>query len=282
MCVSFREAIGIMGDCNYYDINADPMVWKNAGITPESFYKGLLIKLIQINSISLYGRKIHGSKERLQKIEENEVKALHLDEDCSFLYEILSDGSHQNIYTHLTFNKNELSMLTKPREIKETPPDKSSVITFIQQNIKMITEWLDILIIWIRKKNSFTEAIHIIADCGYYEANGNKMMWENIGVNRTSFYKNLLIENIKKKEISLYGRKIYSSKQKLQKIDSHEFRQLHFVEDGNFVSSVLSDDWSGHAVYIDVIFNKSELLDLVKKLKKKLSALLTTPHNDTP
>lgn len=131
------------------------------------------------------------------------------------------------------------------------------------------------LIAWIKGKKksrpdvSFEEAIYIISDCGYYEANRHKMMWENMGVTRTSFYRELLIENIKKKEISLYGRKIYSSNEKLQKIESNEFKELHLEEDGNFVSSILSD-WSGQALYTSVRFYKSELLLLSKKLKQKL------------
>lgn len=116
---------------------------------------------------------------------------------------------------------------------------------------------------------SFQDAIKLIGDCGYYDVNGHTVMHQKMGVTRDSYYKGLLQENIKRKDISLYGRKIHSSITELQKIEANEFKELYLENDCNFLSSPY---WSQNRenVYTDLNFEKNELNSLVEKLKQEL------------
>lgn len=118
---------------------------------------------------------------------------------------------------------------------------------------------------------SFKEATKIIADCSYYDFNGQDKINESEGVTRESYYKQLLSIRIRRKEISLYGRKIYSSNPKVQKIDNNEFKKLYLEMDCNFLSTPAYSQIREN-VYTDLRFKKNELNLLAGKLKREISA----------
>lgn len=117
---------------------------------------------------------------------------------------------------------------------------------------------------------SFKDAIKVIGACDFYDFNGHDKMSESMGVTRESYYRELLKDRVKRKEISLYGRKIYSSSADLQKIAVDEFKELYFEDDCNFLSETLRD-WSRQNKYTDLSFNKNELNLLVEKLKHEIN-----------
>ena len=111
--VSFNDAIKIVGDCVFYDINEHRIIFENMRFTRHSYSKGLLVKRIKDKEISLHGRKIYSSKSELQKIDVKEFKRLYLEKDCNFLSSPKYCDKRENIYTDLSFNKKELELLVE-------------------------------------------------------------------------------------------------------------------------------------------------------------------------
>lgn len=125
---------------------------------------------------------------------------------------------------------------------------------------------------WIKspKYISFKEAIKIVGDCGHYDVNNHDQMWQSMNISREQFYKGQIDIFINKKEVTLYGRKIYSSNKELQKIEITKFKKLCLEDDYKSLSSKLSDGTCQN-VYTDLSFEKKELYSAIEKFKKQLS-----------
>jgi arsenate reductase-like glutaredoxin family protein len=126
-----------------------------------------------------------------------------------------------------------------------------------------------VLLIWnpllklIQSHILFNEAVEMLRESSYYEFNGNRKMWEELGTTQESFCREQLIQAIKDKKLSLYGRKVFGTNKNLQKIDIEEYNQLG--KENNLVSNL------NEIIYRDLKIDKKALLSFIKTLKDLLN-----------
>lgn len=132
--VSFNEAIKIIADCGYYEAGGHDKMWESMGVTPETYYKSQLwISLEEEEkNFNLYGRKTYNPS-CLQKIESRDFNRLKLNDENTCLVSDLK----QNIYTDISFKRDELYNLVKMLKGNLLSNKKKSIAKRIFDNIKI-------------------------------------------------------------------------------------------------------------------------------------------------
>lgn len=109
--IPFKGAVKFMFNSGYYEYNEQDLMNQLERITPEAYYRQLLIIKIKKKEICLYARKINGPNSEMQKIDVNQFKKLYLETDCNFLSTPIYSQDRENVYTDLSFEENELNLL---------------------------------------------------------------------------------------------------------------------------------------------------------------------------
>lgn len=122
------------------------------------------------------------------------------------------------------------------------------------------------IIKWIKRTTyiSYNDAIKKIGGIEYYNIKNHTEMWEEMGQTQGSFYEEQLRISIKKGHLPIYGYKVYSLRNKLEKIEVKEFNRLHFNDQHTSLLSILNEE-----TYTDIKFKKKELYRLINKLKSE-------------
>ena len=111
-----------------------------------------------------------------------------------------------------------------------------------------------------------SRAVQIIgeSDCYDYNADITKM-WGKLEVKREQYYENLLLEEIKKEHIFLYGCKKFSATEGLQKIDSNVLCDNKINDDSCSIVTRLDE-----IMYTNLSIKRKQLRTLIKRIKKDL------------
>lgn len=112
-----------------------------------------------------------------------------------------------------------------------------------------------------KKLITFKESIYKIGKTELYFAYGNDKICDRLDITQEEFYKEVLLDAIYKKQLSVYGIKDFSFTNELQEVPIKDFNNL----DSNY--NIIN--FIGEILYTSVSIRSSELNALIKEINKE-------------